>query len=68
MKIELTEKQGKQAREWLNHHNCGPVFLKDQPIRYSLSYIITGTEIGDIVEVRCNRCGKVHDITDYDTW
>lgn len=68
MKIELSEKQVKEAREWMDTHNCGPHFINDKPIHYTMSYIITRTEIGNIVEVRCNKCKKVHDITDYDVW
>ena len=30
--------------------------------------VFVGTGIGDIVTVRCSKCGKEKDITDYDRW
>lgn len=66
--MQINEKQEKLAKEWLKNHNCGPIFLKDVVNPFPCSYIYTDTPIGTIVEVRCNKCGQIHDITDYDTW
>jgi len=68
MTLEINDKQEKWAEDWLKHHNCGPIFLDDPRVCYESSYIITPTNIGHIVEVRCNKCGQIHDITDYETW
>ena len=34
----------------------------------TFSYIFTPTGIGFGVEIRCNECGEVLDITDYSNW
>lgn len=33
-----------------------------------ITYSITPTGIGNVVEIKCNRCGKVEDVTNYDNW
>lgn len=32
------------------------------------SVIFTGTGIGVKIEIRCNKCQKIKDITDYSIW
>lgn len=32
------------------------------------SFIITPTGLGPIIEVRCNSCDKIEDITNIDNW
>lgn len=67
-KFELTDQEEKAAEEWLKNHDCGPIFLKDQhQVTYN-SYIFTPTPIGYGVDIKCGKCGKTHDITDYSTW
>jgi len=68
MTIVLTEKEEKQAQDWIENHQCGPIFVKDPHVHFQVSYIITPTNIGYITEVRCNKCNQVHDVTDYDVW
>lgn len=33
-----------------------------------ISYILTPTGVGTIVEIQCNICGTKTDISDYDKW
>ena len=34
----------------------------------NVEYIISGTGIGDIVKLRCTKCGEIEDITDFNEW
>lgn len=65
----ITEKSKRDAQEWLKSHSCGPIFINKRVLLpSSFSYIISGSGIGEIIEVRCNKCGKTHDITDISIW
>lgn len=55
----LHEKEAQRAKEFIEKHSkCG----------CGLSYRFTLTPIGIGVDVECPNCGKIEDITDYDTW
>lgn len=59
MTFELSEEETLKADEFRKvHKDCKGLF----------SYIFTPTGIGFSVEIRCNKCGKILDITDYNTW
>lgn len=38
------------------------------PYPSQFDYTFTPTGIGDGVDIRCNYCGEVEDITDYSEW
>ena len=48
------------------HIDCNNEFSSSVGGR--LSYIITPTGLGNIVKVRCNYCGEIRDLTNYDSW
>lgn len=63
--IALSPNEDKDSKEFkLKHCSC-----KD---RYGLSdhysYILTPTGIGYVLEIKCNRCGEIKNITDYNNW
>lgn len=63
--IELTPKEQKRIKDFIQEHkDC--IFTSS--IGGKISYIVTPTGIGSIIEVRCNACGKQKDITDIDCW
>ena len=52
----------KEFRE--EHKNC--VFVSTDGGKYS--FIFTPTGVGTIIQVRCNACDKIKDITNIDDW
>ena len=47
-------------------------FIKDHKecdmCNSKFTYSITPTGIGNVIEIKCNRCGKIKDVTNYDNW
>lgn len=64
--IEITDEQEEQAKEWLHSHHCGPTFIKE--LADYNSFIVTPGPIGTCIYIKCGKCGKTHNITDYDSW
>lgn len=53
------------------HRNCCRDYLGKEFFSTTggnFSYIITPTGLGNIIEVRCNSCGCIKDITDSSDW
>ena len=63
--INLSPNEDKDVKEFkLKHCSC-----KNKPgLAGHYSYILTPTGIGYVLEIKCNRCGEIKNITDYDTW
>ena len=61
--VTLSDKQREMARNFQKEHyeNC------DTGMR-SFKYTIIPTGIGNVVEIRCPKCGEILDLTDYDLW
>ena len=61
--VTLSDKQREMARNFQKEHyeNC-------ETGRASFKYIITPTGIGNVVEIKCPKCGEILDLTDYDMW
>ena len=61
--VTLSDKQRENARRFQKEHyeNCdtGMMSFKDT---------IIPTGIGNVVEIRCPKCGEILDLTDYDLW
>lgn len=70
-KITFTEKEKERIEQFmLQHKNCvqyylGKSFFSTTGGQYT--FIITPTGLGNIVQVRCNICDKIEDVTD-DNW
>lgn len=68
MNITFTEKEKEEIKKFHSiHKDCctkhlGKSFFSTTGGQYS--FLITPTGLGDIVEVRCNACGEIEDITD----
>ena len=61
--VTLSDKQRENARRFKKEHyeNC------ETGMR-SFKYTIIPTGIGNVVEIRCPKCGEILDLTDYDLW
>ena len=61
--VTLSDKQRENARRFQKEHyeNCETGMI-------SFKYIIIPTGIGNVVEIRCPKCGEILDLTDYDLW
>lgn len=63
--INFSESEKKAYKSFVKKHKkCDGVGA----IGGSISYIITPTGLGNIVEVQCNSCGSKKDITDTSNW
>jgi len=56
--LDDTEKQKSKKFNKKHYEKCDS----------GMSVIFTETGIGLKVEVRCNKCNKIKDISNYDTW
>lgn len=61
--VTLSDKQRENARHFQKEHyeNC-------ETGKVSFKYTIIPTGIGNVVEIRCPKCGEILDLTDYDLW
>ena len=61
--VTLSDKQRENARRFQKEHyeNCETGMM-------SFKYTIIPTGIGNVVEIRCPKCGEILDLTDYDMW
>ena len=61
--VTLSNKQRENARCFQKEHyeNCETGMM-------SFKYTIIPTGIGNVVEIRCPKCGEILDLTDYDLW
>ena len=61
--VTLSDKQRENARRFQKEHyeNC-------ETGKVSFKYTIIPTGIGNVVEIRCPKCGEILDLTDYDLW
>lgn len=61
--VTLSDKQKENARCFQKEHyeNCETGMM-------SFKYTIIPTGIGNVVEIRCPKCGEILDLTDYDLW
>ena len=61
--VTLSDKQRENARCFQKEHyeNCETGMI-------SFKYTIIPTGIGNVVEIRCPKCGEILDLTDYDLW
>lgn len=63
--ITLSPNEYKNIKEFkLKHCSC----KKKHGLAGHYSYIFTPTGIGYVLEIKCNRCGEIKNITDYDNW
>lgn len=59
--IDVKEKEA--ADKFIEIHD---IYCPKKPLKYS--YIFTSTGIGNSVEIRCNSCGAVKNITNVSKW
>jgi hypothetical protein len=63
--ISLTPNEDKDVKEFkLKHCSCKNKSLKSG----HYSYILTPTGFGYVLEITCNCCGEIKNITDYNNW
>ena len=72
MELHLTEKEKKAEKEFFTtHKNCTQEVLNKPFFSTTggqFTYLITPTGLGDCVSIRCNACGEIKDITDFENW
>lgn len=68
----LNEQECKECKQFYKEHKncCKNILGKDvfSTTGGELSFIITPTGLGNIIEVKCNSCGKTENITDVTNW
>lgn len=63
--LSLSPNEDRDIKEFkLKHCSC----RNRHRSSHQYSYIVTPTGIGYALEIKCNRCGEIKDVTDYDTW
>lgn len=64
--LSLNELENWRAHEFCEKHkDCVSDF---GAIGGGFSFIFTPTSIGTIVKIKCEKCGEIVDITDFDSW
>ena len=63
MKFELHGEEEANADAFKNKHKHSRKYKHS-----SFSYIFTPVEIANVVTIKCNLCGKIKNITDYNIW
>lgn len=67
MNFKLNEVEQKAYEEFISQHKgCASKFYS--AIGGKISITFTPTGLGDIIVVKCNKCGKEKDITDTSNW
>ena len=68
----LEGKELEEATAWRMSHTCdfSPVRIPGAPegyeVHFGYQYTFIECGIGTAIRIRCERCGKSHDVTDYD--
>ena len=62
----INEEEAKSAEEWQSRHECNPASVNNTGV--TQSFIFKQGSLGDNVEVKCNKCNAVADVTDYDAF
>lgn len=67
MNLKFDNKEEKAYKEFIKKHkNCCEMFLGKPFFSTTggqFTFIITPTGLGNIINVKCNACGKIQDIT-----
>lgn len=63
---EVEEKRANDFKQW--HKRCRPKPHHALRQYAPFKYIFTPTGIGSSVDIVCPYCGKVKNITDFDSW
>ena len=63
--INLSPNEDKDSNQFkLKHCSC----KSKHPKSGHYSYILPPTGIGYVLEIKCNHCGEIKNITDYNNW
>ena len=64
MSFELNDIESARYKRWTQNHEkvCPP----NRGTTYSVTFTPNGIGVG--VSIKCSKCGKSKDITDYDCW
>lgn len=64
--LNLDPEEQKLALEFKRKHKkCHSAINATE---YKFSYIVTPNDVGQVLEIRCNACGKIADITNIENW
>jgi hypothetical protein len=65
-KVEIQKYEAWYIKHLDAHRELAPdnAMIADLPV----TFLFTNTGIGSVVEVRCNRCSKTVNISDYASW
>ena len=65
----LTDEQQKKVDEFKDKHSdCYDKMSTSTDGKHHISYIVTPGGVGTTISVRCNHCGEIMDITEYNKW
>jgi hypothetical protein len=60
-RFELTPESERLAEEWSKEH-------RKKCLLATYSYTFSPNGIGIGIDMSCNQCGEIRDVTDYDSW
>ncbi len=69
MTFQLNEQETKKWRKFDNEHRKKCYKNETDSIGTScIETVFVETGVGNMIKVRCSKCGEEKDITDYDRW
>ena len=66
--LNLDPEEQKLALEFKRKHKKCHSGIRTTEGDYKFSYIVTPNSFGQVLEIRCNACGKIADITNIENW
>ena len=66
--LNLDPKEQKLASIFKRLHKRCHTGIRTTEGDYKFSYIVTPNGVGQILEIRCNICGDIADITNTENW
>ena len=66
--LNLDPEEQKLALEFKRKHKKCHSGINATEGDYKFSYIVTPNSFGQVLEIRCNRCGDIADITNIENW
>lgn len=68
IKFELNNQETIAANKFIEEHKKCCAGKPFSSLGMQFTYMITPGGFGSQVSIRCNKCGKVEDITDISSW
>lgn len=66
--LNLDSKEQELASIFMRKHKRCHTGIDATEGNYKFSYIVTPNGFGQVIEIRCNVCGEIADITNIENW